>query len=273
MSQAHVRTREYRSANNDSYQSTGTSCICLRTRPGRVFSRRPARSCRWPGWASEFGMPVTIPIAGPDLPRRGDTCICCMTRASIARCKQAVHWVADDRTDASARLVLQAGVALLRPDQQLFEAMLEGWRRQQLSRNLAFGTIERRLQLVSRFQAFTNDYPWCWTPVDLEEWIQELRGPRARARRRRRHRPQLLWATTRDSRASREPGRHGHRSSADTPGDHRGHHDVAGLRCCSLGRRRSCQRATHPLRRCGIVARAGSGREVQSQRGVKLRSD
>jgi site-specific recombinase XerD len=79
-------------------------------------------------------------------------------------------------------LVLQAGVALLRPDQQLFEAMLEGWRRQQLSRNLAFGTIERRLQLVCRFQAFTNDYPWCWTPVDLEEWIQELRGPRARAR-------------------------------------------------------------------------------------------
>jgi hypothetical protein len=33
---------------------------------------------------------------------------------------------------------------LLRPDEQVFEAMLTGWRNQQLARNLAFSTIEGR---------------------------------------------------------------------------------------------------------------------------------
>jgi integrase/recombinase XerC len=41
--------------------------------------------------------------------------------------------------------VVAAGVPLLRPDAQVFEAMLEGWRQQQLSRNLAFSTVDARL--------------------------------------------------------------------------------------------------------------------------------
>lgn len=70
---------------------------------------------------------------------------------------------------------------LLRPDEQVFEAMLAGWRDQQLSRNLAADTIEGRLGTVRRFQQFTNDWPWSWRPVDMEEFSAEARG-RGRAR-------------------------------------------------------------------------------------------
>jgi integrase/recombinase XerC len=52
----------------------------------------------------------------------------------------------------AAHRVVAAGVPLLRPDVQVFEAMLEGWRQQQLSRNLAFGTVDSRLDLLRRFR-------------------------------------------------------------------------------------------------------------------------
>lgn len=67
---------------------------------------------------------------------------------------------------------------LLRPDEQVFEAMLAGWRDQQLCRNLGEATVRRRLDGVRRFQRFTNDWPWQWRPVDLEEFSAELRGQR-----------------------------------------------------------------------------------------------
>jgi hypothetical protein len=40
----------------------------------------------------------------------------------------------------------------------------------------AFGTIDARVRMVSRFQAFTNSYPWQWSPSDFEEWVEELRS-------------------------------------------------------------------------------------------------
>ena len=67
---------------------------------------------------------------------------------------------------------------LLRPDEQVFEAMLAGWRDQQLSRNLGEATVRRRLEGVRRFQRFTSDWPWRWRPVDLEEFTARLRGER-----------------------------------------------------------------------------------------------
>lgn len=67
---------------------------------------------------------------------------------------------------------------LLRPDEQVFEAMLAGWRDQQLSRNLGEATVRRRLDGVRRFQRFTNDWPWRWRPADLEEFTAQLRGER-----------------------------------------------------------------------------------------------
>ena len=46
----------------------------------------------------------------------------------------------------SAGLHLAAGVPLLRPAEQTFEAMLDGWRNQQLARRLAFSTVEGLLR-------------------------------------------------------------------------------------------------------------------------------
>jgi integrase/recombinase XerC len=47
-----------------------------------------------------------------------------------------------------ARLYLADGVPLLRPEEQVFNAMLDGCRNQQLARNLAFSTVEGREQVV-----------------------------------------------------------------------------------------------------------------------------
>lgn len=76
---------------------------------------------------------------------------------------------------ASQLFVVGASV-LLRPDEQVFEAMLGGWRDQQLSRNLSTDTITARVDLVRRFQRFVNDWPWTWQARDLEEFTAEVRG-------------------------------------------------------------------------------------------------
>jgi integrase/recombinase XerC len=48
----------------------------------------------------------------------------------------------DGLAPGSAGLQLAGGAVLLRPEEQVLEAMLEGWRAQQLARNLAFSTID-----------------------------------------------------------------------------------------------------------------------------------
>ncbi len=90
-------------------------------------------------------------------------------------------WVAGSRkleVAGAAHRVVAAGVPLLRPDTQVFEAMLEGWRQQQLSRNLAFGTVDSRLDLLRRFQDHSGEFQWEWTPQHLEEWSTDLRAVR-----------------------------------------------------------------------------------------------
>ncbi len=54
--------------------------------------------------------------------------------------------------------------------------MLDGWRDQQLARGLGRTTLEARLGMVRRFQGFTNDWPWAWRPVDVEEFLAERRS-------------------------------------------------------------------------------------------------
>jgi integrase/recombinase XerC len=76
----------------------------------------------------------------------------------------------------AAVLHLTEGVKLLHPEEQVFQAMLDGWRNQQLARNLAFTTIATRERLVRRFRAYTGADPWQWMPVDLEEFSTELRA-------------------------------------------------------------------------------------------------
>jgi site-specific recombinase XerD len=53
----------------------------------------------------------------------------------------------------------------------MFEAMLEGWARQQRSRLLAKKTVDDRVSLVRRFAAYAGTYPWDWTPEDVEAYF------------------------------------------------------------------------------------------------------
>jgi integrase len=49
--------------------------------------------------------------------------------------------------------------------------MLEGWATQQRARFLKVNTIGPRLDLVRRFAAFTNQYPWQWESAEAEAFI------------------------------------------------------------------------------------------------------
>ncbi|WP_199543071.1 MULTISPECIES: tyrosine-type recombinase/integrase [Pseudonocardiaceae] len=65
----------------------------------------------------------------------------------------------------------------LDPAPAVFEAMLEGWRRQQSARFLKTSlTIAPRLRLIRRLWDFTGLYPWQWTPADGEAFIDDMRG-------------------------------------------------------------------------------------------------
>jgi integrase/recombinase XerD len=70
-----------------------------------------------------------------------------------------------------AHLLLADGVAYLDPASAVFEAMLEGWATQQRARFLKDNTIGPRVELVRRFAAFTNQYPWQWGPPEAEAFI------------------------------------------------------------------------------------------------------
>ena len=50
--------------------------------------------------------------------------------------------------DGSGRVHLVQSMPVLRPDEQVLQMMLDGWRNQQLSRNLQFGTIDQRIRCV-----------------------------------------------------------------------------------------------------------------------------
>ena len=58
----------------------------------------------------------------------------------------------------------------------MFEAMLRGWRAQQVARGLCEETIAGRERLVRRFLGFVNDYPWNWEPAHVDEWTVSLAG-------------------------------------------------------------------------------------------------
>ncbi|AZP83647.1 tyrosine-type recombinase/integrase [Mycobacterium avium] len=72
--------------------------------------------------------------------------------------------------------MLAQNVVHLDPAAAVFEAMLEGWRRQQSARFLRAGTIGARLRLIRRLEAFSGLYPWQWAPADGEAFIDHLRS-------------------------------------------------------------------------------------------------
>ena len=49
-----------------------------------------------------------------------------------------------------------------------FEAMLDGWRDQQLSRCINETTIDGRERVVRRFRTHSGVWPWQWLPGHLE---------------------------------------------------------------------------------------------------------
>jgi len=77
--------------------------------------------------------------------------------------------------DGSGRVQLVQSMPVLRPDEQVLQMMLDGWRNQQLSRNLQFATIDQRLRCVQRFLDHVNEDPWNWTPTMVEEFSADLR--------------------------------------------------------------------------------------------------
>ena len=74
----------------------------------------------------------------------------------------------------AAHLQLVSGVVQLHPEDAMVEAMLGGWRAQQLARGLRETTIAPRERLVRQFLAFTREYPWQWAPAHVDEWTQSF---------------------------------------------------------------------------------------------------
>jgi integrase/recombinase XerC len=79
----------------------------------------------------------------------------------------------DDVEDALDRL-FGVGVRPLRIDEAVFEAMLDGWARQQRSRMLREATIRSGVALVARVREASERWPWEWAAEDLEEFFSEL---------------------------------------------------------------------------------------------------
>jgi site-specific recombinase XerD len=72
-------------------------------------------------------------------------------------------------------MLLKQEVGLLRADQRVFEAMLDGWRAQMLARGLSTPYIKSSCRVVERFQGHTNEYPWRWRPFHLEHFFADRR--------------------------------------------------------------------------------------------------
>lgn len=83
-----------------------------------------------------------------------------------------------DSVPGVARLHLADGVALLRPEEQILEAMISGWRNQQLARNLALSTIDKRERSLRAFGEHAGAFPWEWMPQHADEWFADLRAVR-----------------------------------------------------------------------------------------------
>ncbi|WRS29186.1 site-specific integrase [Actinomycetaceae bacterium MB13-C1-2] len=76
--------------------------------------------------------------------------------------------------DGSDDGLLRSAVVMLRPVEQVFEEMLEGWANQQTSRALTAQLIKSRRSQVCRFADFCGAPPWQWSPADMEEWTTSL---------------------------------------------------------------------------------------------------
>jgi integrase/recombinase XerC len=75
----------------------------------------------------------------------------------------------------AAALVLVHYAVPLHPEETLFEAMLEGWRRQHAARRLSPTITRQRERMVRRFTEFTGLWPWQWRAEHLDSWVAQGR--------------------------------------------------------------------------------------------------
>ena len=67
-------------------------------------------------------------------------------------------------------------VGLLRAEDRVFEAMLDGWRAQMLARGLSSAYIKSSCSVVERFQEHANEYPWTWSAHNVDEFLADRRS-------------------------------------------------------------------------------------------------
>jgi site-specific recombinase XerD len=104
-------------------------------------------------------------------------CIGCTIR-SVDAGGSGEDVVARGRLAGAASLELVSGVIQLRPEDAMFEAMLRGWRAQQVARGLRRDTVVAREALVRRFVAWASEYPWGWSPSHVDEWAVSMTSER-----------------------------------------------------------------------------------------------
>jgi integrase/recombinase XerC len=75
--------------------------------------------------------------------------------------------------DGAASLVLVRSAVPLHPEEAVFEAMVEGWRRQHAARRLSPSVIAQRQRVVRRFLEFTGCWPWQWRAEHLDDWVAQ----------------------------------------------------------------------------------------------------
>jgi site-specific recombinase XerD len=84
--------------------------------------------------------------------------------------------VPEESTPGAVPVYLRSGSAVLNEAENVWLAMLDGWRAQQFARNLSPSTVDARRSIVTRFRVFAESYPWSWTAGLVDEFFMELRG-------------------------------------------------------------------------------------------------
>jgi len=77
------------------------------------------------------------------------------------------------RAAGSAALVLAGELTPLHPEPALFEAMIEGWRRQHAARRLSPTITRARERTVRRFAEYAGGWPWQWRAEQLDAWVAQ----------------------------------------------------------------------------------------------------
>ncbi len=77
------------------------------------------------------------------------------------------------RAAGAAALVLAGEAIPLHVEPALFEAMIEGWRRQHAARRLSPSITRARERTVRRFAEYAGGWPWQWRSEQLDAWVAQ----------------------------------------------------------------------------------------------------